>query len=170
MLTETASPRHEVPYRSNIWRTRVVEISNRRAITARLTPNSFIRRISQLRSEIIPGGGTADLVPYFPSASEPPPSPPVTTPWVTYPDLYAATCKSAGGATWLQVDTLTTAGRPVVTEALGPAWGYHLDDINLALGNLVSDLDRQDRQDPSRPVTTRQDRQDRQDRRSVRSG
>lgn len=86
------------------------------------------------------GGGTADLVPYFPSASEAPPSPPVTTPWVTYPDLYAATCKSAGGATWLQVDTITTAGRPVVTEALGPAWGYHLDDINLALGNLVSDV------------------------------
>ncbi len=86
------------------------------------------------------GGGTADLAPYFPSAGEPTPPPPITTPWVTYPDLYAATCTSEAGATWLQVDTLTTAGRPVVTEALGPAWGYHLDDINLALGNLVSDV------------------------------
>ncbi len=85
-------------------------------------------------------GGAADLVPYFRTASEPPPSPAAATPWVAYPDLYTATCKSRGGATWLQIDTLTRAGRPVVTEALGPAWGYHLDDINLALGNLVSDV------------------------------
>jgi hypothetical protein len=80
------------------------------------------------------GGGTADLVPYFPA------TPPVTTPWVTYPDLYSATCRSAGGATWLQVNDLTVAGRHVVSEVLGAAWGYHLDDINLALGNLVDDV------------------------------
>jgi hypothetical protein len=80
------------------------------------------------------GGGTADLVPYFPA------TPPVTTPWVTYPGLYSATCTSADGATWLQVNDLTVAGRPVVTELLGAAWGYHLDDINLALGNLVDDV------------------------------
>jgi len=80
------------------------------------------------------GGGTADLVPYFPT------SPPFTTPWVTYPDLYSATCRSAGGATWLQVDDLTIDGRPAVGEQLGPAWGYHLVDINLALGNLVDDV------------------------------
>ena len=29
---------------------------------------------------------------------------------------------------------------PLVSETLGPAWGYHLDDINLALGNLVNDV------------------------------
>lgn len=80
------------------------------------------------------GGGTADLVPYFPAV------PPVTTPWVTYPDLYSASCSSAGGATWLQVNDLTVAGRPVVSESLGAAWGYHVDDINLALGNLVDDV------------------------------
>jgi hypothetical protein len=80
------------------------------------------------------GGGTADLIPYFPAA------PPLTTPWVTYPELYSAACTSAGGATWLQVSDLTVAGRPVVSELLGPAWGYHLDDINLALGNLVDDV------------------------------
>jgi hypothetical protein len=80
------------------------------------------------------GGGTADLIPYFPAG------PPVTTPWVTYPDLYSATCRSAGGATWLQVSDLTVAGRPVVSETLGAAWGYHVDDINLALGNLVDDV------------------------------
>ena len=83
------------------------------------------------------GGGlgvTADLVPYFPA------SPPVSTPWVTYPGLYSAACSSAGGATWLQVSKLTVAGRPVVSESLGAMWGYHLDDINLALGNLVDDV------------------------------
>ena len=28
----------------------------------------------------------------------------------------------------------------MVTETLGPAWGYHVNDINLALGDLVSDV------------------------------
>ena len=35
--------------------------------------------------------------------------------------------------------------RPVVTEALGPTWGYHLDDINLASGNLVRDVQLQEK-------------------------
>jgi hypothetical protein len=30
--------------------------------------------------------------------------------------------------------------RPRLTEPFGPAWGYHLDDIDLALGNLVTDV------------------------------
>ena len=85
-------------------------------------------------------GGTADLDPYFPTPTSKPPPPSVTTPWVSYPDLYSAVCRHSAGATWLQVNTLTVAGRPVVTESLGPAWGYHLDDINLALGNLVNDV------------------------------
>jgi hypothetical protein len=71
-----------------------------------------------------------------------PPAPAVTTPWVTYPGLYSASCQSADGATWLQVNDLAGSGdtRPVVTESLGRLWGYHLDDINLALGNLVADV------------------------------
>jgi hypothetical protein len=85
-------------------------------------------------------GGSADLDSYFPSATSTAPLSQVKTPWVSYPDLYSATCMHAGGATWLQVSTLTVAGRPVVTESLGPNWGYHLDDINLALGNLVGDV------------------------------
>lgn len=27
--------------------------------------------------------------------------------------------------------------RPVVSDTLGPAWGFHGADVNLALGNLV---------------------------------
>jgi hypothetical protein len=86
------------------------------------------------------GGGTADLDPYFLTATSTPPRPAVATPWVTYPALYSASCQHAGGATWLQVDTLSAGGRPVVTESLGPAWGFHVDDVNLALGNLVNDV------------------------------
>jgi hypothetical protein len=86
------------------------------------------------------GGGTAELDPYFLTETSTPPPPAVATAWVTYPDLYSASCQHAGGATWLQVDTLAAGGRPVVTESLGPAWGFHVDDVNLALGNLVNDV------------------------------
>jgi hypothetical protein len=58
------------------------------------------------------------------------------------PDLYSAACQSKGGATWLQVTDIAGPGdtRPVVSETLGPAWGYHVDDVGLALGNLVRDV------------------------------
>jgi Protein of unknown function (DUF3089) len=87
------------------------------------------------------GGGTADLSPYFPTVSQPGLSPTASTPWVTYPDLYSASCQTAGGASWLQVTSLGAHhSRPVVTEPLGPEWGYHVDDVGLALGNLIRDV------------------------------
>jgi hypothetical protein len=93
------------------------------------------------------GGGTGALQPRFLTVTMPPPAPAVATPWVTYPGLYSATCSSAGGATWLQVTDVGGPhdARPVVTETLGPTWGYHLDDINLALGNLLRDVGLQER-------------------------
>jgi hypothetical protein len=92
------------------------------------------------------GGGTAALSPMFLTVTQAIPAPPVTTPWVTYPDLYSANCQSSGGATWLQVDTSGPAAgaRPTVKETLGPDWGYHLGDINLAAGNLVQDVQGQE--------------------------
>jgi hypothetical protein len=33
--------------------------------------------------------------------------------------------------------------RPIVTERIGPDWGLHLYDVNLALGNLVDVVRRQ---------------------------
>lgn len=56
--------------------------------------------------------------------------------------MRAAACRQGGGASWLQVDDVAGPGdhRPVVTEGLGPTWGYHVEDINLALGNLVHDV------------------------------
>jgi hypothetical protein len=96
------------------------------------------------------GGGTADLTPYFidPRAGFPDPTSgalpadPQTAPWVAYPRLYSASCRSADGATWLQVTDIAAHGdtRPVVSEVRGPGWGYHPDDINLTLGNLITDV------------------------------
>ncbi len=103
-------------------------------------------------------GGTADLDPYVLAATQIGPlagldsalKQPVTTPWVTYPKLYSASCMSRDGATWLQVTSLagTSRVRPVVTENVlgnygggtGPAWGYHGYEVGLALGNLLHDV------------------------------
>jgi hypothetical protein len=79
-------------------------------------------------------GGPGSLSPYFRQSGP--------VPWVTYPGLYRASCENSGGATWLQVDTVKGPAdpRPVVAASLGPVWGYHGQDVNLALGNLVSDV------------------------------
>ena len=70
----------------------------------------------------------------------------MTTPWVTFPGLYSGQCEQAGGASWLQVSTTKglADSRPTVTAILGPAWGYHLQDVNLALGNLVADVGKEE--------------------------
>jgi hypothetical protein len=83
-------------------------------------------------------GGSGPLDPYF-AGTRSVAGKRITTPFVEYPDLYTAQCESARGATWLQVDDIGTSSdtRPRVTEPLGPTWGLHLDDVNLALGNLV---------------------------------
>jgi len=82
------------------------------------------------------------LLPFFWSATNPTPGVRVLTPWVTFPGLYTAQCRRSDGASWLQVTATPAPGdrRPTVTASLGPLWGYHLNDVNLALGNLVSDV------------------------------
>jgi hypothetical protein len=94
-------------------------------------------------------GGAGPLTPYFPTRAFPgsraslgygaTSKHTVRTPWVSYPNLYRAQCESTGGATWLQVAEVAGPGdaRPAVQPVLGPRWGLHLDDVNLALGNLV---------------------------------
>ena len=71
-------------------------------------------------------------------------APSAPTAWVAYPGQYTARCESSDGANWLQIDTTVVAGdqRPVVRPVLGPTWGLHLVDVNIALGNLV-DIVRQ---------------------------
>jgi Protein of unknown function (DUF3089) len=96
------------------------------------------------------GAGTADLDPYLLTPTQLTLAEHVSTPWVTYPALYSATCKQGGGASWLQVTSLagTSQTRPVVNDnvvgadggATGPTWGYHSYEYGLALGNLVQDI------------------------------
>lgn len=105
-------------------------------------------------------GGTGDLDPYLFTATQTPQVPipgyerltePVSTPWVTYPGLYSASCKQGGGATWLQVTSLAGIShtRPVVNDNhlnglagadTGSAYGYHGYEYALTLGNLLHDV------------------------------
>jgi hypothetical protein len=92
------------------------------------------------------------LLPYFPTGTSSVPGVTVTTPWVSFPGLYTAQCESKGGATWLDVKSTAPLSVPhptmlalelsqmFVTASLGPDWGYHAEDVNLALGNLVNDV------------------------------
>jgi len=76
----------------------------------------------------------------------PPPVSKLGTPWVTVPDQYTAQCKNEGGAQWLNI---TPGGngdqRELVQELLGPAWGLHLFDVGLTIGNLVNTVAIQER-------------------------
>jgi hypothetical protein len=102
-------------------------------------------------------GGTANLDPYFLTQTQVAPDAyidfalkkPVPTPWVTFPELYSASCKQGGGASWLQVTSLAgkSQARPLVNDNLvgnlggtGPAWGYHGYEYGLTLGNLLRDV------------------------------
>ncbi len=64
---------------------------------------------------------------------------PATTPFATYPGLLSGTCSNAGGANFLDVteNLIPNDQRPVLKETLGPMWGLHLYDMNIAQGNLV---------------------------------
>lgn len=92
-------------------------------------------------------GGTAALNPYFPSVSiaaglgvHSAGAPSVPTPWLAEPGLYSGECLYRQGASWLQVSAPVNPKdkRSVVRQTLGPTWGLHLVDINVALGNLVA--------------------------------
>ena len=100
------------------------------------------------------GGGTARLDTYVPTAMFPGPigaairasvsAPAVApTPWVAYPGRATARCARGGGASWLQVDEVEGDPRPTFTPELGPTWGLHLGDVNIALGQLTDLVRRQ---------------------------
>jgi DUF3089 family protein len=61
------------------------------------------------------------------------------TPWVSYPELFSARCENVGGASWLNVSDIRKPGdiRPELHDSLGPTWGLHLYDGNIALDNLT---------------------------------
>ena len=93
------------------------------------------------------GGGTATVTPVIPSTPFAPGSIAVAisllgapqfgagTPWIAEPRAYTARCSDADGASVLQVSA--NDGWPTYTASPSPAWGLHLVDANVALGNLV---------------------------------
>jgi hypothetical protein len=120
------------------------------AYVTRLYSGAFPRRLDPAKRVLCTNpsalvGGVGTLTPYFPSRTLPGPlsgmlpAQPVPAPWVAYPRLYTARCKGGQGATWLQVTRTKNAAdpRPRVQATLGPRWGFHLADVNLALGQLV---------------------------------
>jgi Protein of unknown function (DUF3089) len=65
--------------------------------------------------------------------------PTASTPWVTWLGRYAAQCHVHEGAGWLQAVPEGTPHNPpsFYPELLGPGFGLHLFDGNIALGNTV---------------------------------
>jgi hypothetical protein len=67
------------------------------------------------------------------------------TPWVSYPGLFQAECVDENGNSRLQITDRRGAGdtRPELIDSLGPTWGLHLVDANIAAGELVALTGRQ---------------------------
>jgi hypothetical protein len=94
---------------------------------------------------LLQGKHAGPLLSYYPTSPFPGPLgafiqvPPASTPWVATPGEYSGQCERANGASWLQATHAGPAGDPrlVLEETLGPEWGLHLYDANIALGNLV---------------------------------
>ncbi len=62
--------------------------------------------------------------------------PVVATPWVEYDGQYTGSCVTSNGAHVLMVEG--EKGAPVLTAYPDARWGLHVDDPNVAMGNLVS--------------------------------
>jgi len=56
---------------------------------------------------------------------------------VGYPGSLTARCRTSDGFGWLDVDAVDGARTPSLDQPLGPDWGLHVADVNLALGDLV---------------------------------
>ena len=90
-------------------------------------------------------GGSGLAHPYVPAdrvTSGPQPLP--GTGFVAYPAQLRIGCKTAAGATWLNVATVPGSSVPAFQDTLGPTWGLHIADVTLALGDLVEAVRRQE--------------------------
>ncbi len=72
------------------------------------------------------GSATEGILNYYPAAS---------TPWIQFDDQYSARCVKSNGANVLIVTPIHDGS--FLTAVPNQAWGLHVDDPNLALGNLV---------------------------------
>ncbi len=107
-------------------RTLVVLCTNPAGLTSGSGPLVSMYR-TQLPTQTVAGSTTEGIF-----GSHPPRS---STPWIEFDGQYTGRCLQSNGDRILMV---TAHGRtPVLTAAPTAAWGLHLDDLNLALGNLV---------------------------------
>ena len=76
----------------------------------------------------------------------------IETPFVMLPGMLSARCVNQGGFSYLAVSVSadpadkrvdSIVGEVVTNGEVQPAWGLHLMDMNLALGNLVEVVRRQ---------------------------
>ena len=70
----------------------------------------------------------------------------ITTPFVALPEGLDLSCESTADHDYLSVAVAPDDPRPLegfVTETLGPTWGLHLVDVNVALDDLVALAERQ---------------------------
>jgi hypothetical protein len=89
-----------------------------------------------------PGGGEFPLVSYVPTEGTVDGALPdgISTPFVRFDGAVTAACARDGGADYLRITPQDARGVAMVSIAsrLGPVWGLHLLDVNLALGDLVA--------------------------------
>lgn len=84
-------------------------------------------------------GGDGDLHPYLPTSE------PAGTGFAAYPAQLTASCERAAGVSYLRVQRAPGARLAAPDSPLGPRWGLHDGDVNLALGDLVEIVRRQAR-------------------------
>ncbi len=70
--------------------------------------------------------------------------PTAPTPWLTPQAHYRGECVSANGANVLMLSSI--AGAELLSPSPVPAWGLHLVDVNIGLGNLVEIVRKQGKQ------------------------
>jgi hypothetical protein len=80
-----------------------------------------------------PSGGKAALTAYVPVQT----ADSTVTGFTAYEDAVTAGCRFAGGASWLQARPRRALPSQLTQSPLGPAWGLHRVDVNIALGDLV---------------------------------
>lgn len=79
-----------------------------------------------LPTQEVPGSATEGVIQDFPT---------VSTPWIQFNDRYEASCTDTNEANVLMVTPENNG--PSLAAVPDAAWGLHVDDPNLALGNLV---------------------------------
>ena len=69
-----------------------------------------------------------------------PPAEETATPWQSQPDYYKVECMRQGGAHWLNLSKVGLTGdtRPDLGAAVASGSNYHVPEVNLAEGNLLT--------------------------------